>query len=159
MLADKWKYLSDEDERRIRECVSSVVEADGDELVELRFSEEHHSAVLTAFIWRGEGISLDDCERVHNALSDALDAIEELFPDDYILNVSSTGLDRPVVTDDDFRRSLGVELEVVDGKNKTHGVLARYDADTFTLVTEGKKTSEITISRNNKATVQPYIRF
>ena len=46
-----------------------------------------------------------------------------------------------------------------DGKKKTHGVLARYDADTFTLVTEGKKPAEITISRNNKATVQPYIRF
>ena len=159
MLADKWKYLSDEDEKRIRECVSSVVEADGDELVELRFSEEHHSAVLTAFIWREEGVSLDDCERVHNALSDALDAIEKLFPDEYILNVSSMGLDRPVVTDDDFRRSLGVELEVTDGKKKTHGVLARYDADTFTLVTEGKKPAEITISRNNKATVEPYIRI
>ena len=159
MLSDKWKYLSEEDEKRIDDCVRSVVEADGDELVELRFSEEHHSAVLTAFIWRQEGISLDDCERVHNALSDALDAIESLFPDDYVLNVSSMGLDRPVVTDDDFRRSLGVELEVVDGKKKTHGVLTRYDADTFTLSTEGKKPEEITISRNNKAKVQPYIRF
>ena len=69
------------------------------------------------------------------------------------------GLDRPVVTDDDFRRALGVELEVVDGKKKAHGVLTRYDADTFTLSTEGKKPEEITISRNNKAKVQPYIRF
>lgn len=159
MYSGKWKYLSEENEAAIRQTVLAVVEADGGELVELRFSEEYGSPALTAFVWREDGVTLDDCERVHNALSDALDAVDNLFPDEYVLNVSSMGLDRPVVTDDDFRRSLGVELEVVDGKKKVHGVLARYDADTFTLVDESKHGKEITISRNNKAKVQPYIRF
>lgn len=159
MYSGKWKYLSEENEAAIRQTVLAVVEADGGELVELRFSEEYGSPALTAFVWREDGVTLDDCERVHNALSDALDAVDNLFPDEYVLNVSSMGLDRPVVTDDDFRRSLGVELEVADGKKKVHGVLARYDADTFTLVDESKHGKEITISRNNKAKVQPYIRF
>lgn len=159
MHSGKWKFLSDESEAAIRDCVTAVVEADGGELVELRFAEEYGSPAVTAFVWRKEGVTLDDCERVHNALSDALDALDNLFPDEYVLNVSSMGLDRPVVTDDDFRRSLGVELEVVEGKKKIHGVLARYDGDTFTLVDESKHGKEITISRNNKAKVQPYIRF
>ena len=104
-------------------------------------------------------ITLDDCEKVHGAVSDALDTVAELFPDDYILNVSSSGLDRPIVTDDDFRRALGTEIEAITPDCTFRGTLTGYTAEDFTIVTLGKYEKEKTINRNNKTKVQPYIGF
>lgn len=142
-------------EKAITDAVSSV---NGVEVVEIRYSTEYGKENLTVFIWSKEGIDLDACETVHNAVSDALDAHEALFPEDYVLNVSSSGLDRPIVSDDDFRRALGTEVEIIADKKKSHGVLTAYDADTATLLTDGKTKKEITFTRNN-IKAKPYIRF
>lgn len=142
-----------------RTVVGAVDSLGGYETVEIRYTKEFGKLNLTVFIWNEDEITLDDCERVHNAVSDALDAKESLFPDDYVLNVSSSGLDRPIVTDDDFRRALGTEIEAVADREKTHGILKAYDAESFTLITDGRPPKEKIIFRNNKTKVQPYIRF
>ena len=86
--------------------------------------------------------------------------LEDDFADDYYLNVSSSGLDRKIVTNDDYRRALDTEIECFDGsKKKTHGTLVAYDADTITLKTEGKNPKNIVLTRKNLTKVQPYVRF
>lgn len=154
-----WKFLSEEGRAEIEAAVAAAAAGEGREIVEIAFGEEGGTPALTVFLWKKEGISLDDCEEVHGKVSDALDALERLFPRDYILNVSSSGLDRPVVTDDDFRRSEGTVLEVVDGKAKCHGRLVAYDSETFTLELEGKRAGKQVFDRSANIKVQPYITF
>ena len=132
----------------------------GLELVEVAFKNEYSKLNLYVYIWKREGIEFSDCEAVHNLLSDKLDAIEDEFPINYVLNVSSSGLDRKIVSDDDFRRALGTEIEVViNNKDKPHGILKEYDNEKFTIITSGKKPIEKVIERNTSMKVQPYIRF
>ena len=147
--------------RPLRAVLSDAVEAldAGYEIVEVRYTKEYGKFNLTVFIWNADEITLDDCEKVHGAVSDALDAAEDLFPADYILNVSSSGLDRPIVTDDDFRRALGTEIEAIMPTETVRGTLTGYTAETFTVLTGGKYEKEKTINRNNKTKVQPYIGF
>ena len=132
----------------------------GLELVEVAFKNEYSKLNLYVYIWKREGIEFSDCEAVHNLLSDKLDAIEDEFPINYVLNVSSSGLDRKIVSDDDFRRALGTEIEVViNNKDKPHGILKEYDNENFVIVVPGKTPTERIISRNTTTKIQPYIRF
>ncbi len=133
---------------------------DGVELVDVAFYKQYGRLNVEVFLWKKSGISLDDCESVHNAVSCELDSIADIFPDEYVLNVSSSGLDRKIVTNDDYRRALDTEIECVDDKkNKMHGVLLRYDDDNIVIKTEGKKAQEQTLQRKLLTKVQPYVRF
>lgn len=76
-------------------ALEAVKEADENiELVDVAFYKQYGKLTVEAFLWKKEGIDLDDCEKVHNLLSAKLDSIEDDFDDDYFLNVSSQGLDR-----------------------------------------------------------------
>lgn len=153
------KFLSDDAKNVVENAINTAVSALGEiEIVEIRYSTEYGKDNLTVFIWSPDGVDLDKCENVHNAVSDVLDGYEDLFPEDYVLNVSSSGLDRPIVTDDDFRRALGTEIEITADKKKFHGTLTSYDSDNATILTDGKSPKEITFSRNN-IKAKPYIRF
>lgn len=133
---------------------------DGIELVDVSFYKQYGKLTVEAYLWKKEGICLDDCEKVHNLFSASLDALEDDFADDYVLNVSSSGLDRKIVTDDDYRRALDTEIECIDAqKNKTHGVLISFDDENVVVRTDGKKPRDITLKRNLLTKVQPYVRF
>lgn len=154
-------FLAPSVREELEKVIANAVEAadEGYEIVEIAYTREYGRFNVTVFIWHENEVTLDDCERVHGIVSDALDAIEDLLPDEYVLNVSSQGLDRPVVSDDDFRRAMGTELEVLDDNGTSHGVLTDYTEADFTLVTDERKQKTQTFKRNNKTRVQPYIRF
>lgn len=160
-MADDKNLLPEKVENEVREMAQKAVDSfEGTELVDVSFYKQYGKLNVEVFLWKKQGISLNDCEAVHNVLSSLLDTVEDDFADDYVLNVSSSGLDRKIVTDDDYRRALDTEIECVDDKkNKTHGILVAYDAETATLKTEGKKPQNITLSRKTLTKVQPYIRF
>lgn len=150
--------LSEENKKQISDVISTAIAAiPGLELVETKFYTEFGSRTVEALLWRKEGVDLNLCERAHGYISDALDSVDELFEGAYVLKVSSMGLDRPIVTDDDFRRALDTEIEFkgADGKKK-HGVLKAYDAESITLSDE---KGERNFDRKFITKVQPYIRF
>ncbi len=77
---------------------------------------------------RPDGImTIDDCERASDALSPLFD-LEEPVNGAYRLEISSPGIDRPLVRVSDFRRALGHESRIemavlVDGRKRFRGVL------------------------------------
>lgn len=159
-MPDKMNFFADNDARIAAESAitAAVSSLDGIEIVEIRYFKEYGKPNLTVYIWKKTGVDLDVCEQTHNAISDALDSVEELFPSEYVLNVSSSGLDRPIVTDDDFRRALDTEIEVV-GEKKIQGTLTAFTAEEFTVVSGDKTPKENIIKRDNTIRVQSYIRF
>ncbi len=149
--------IKDEDKQTVLDGVSETLAALGLELVEAKIYREYGGDVFEVLIWRAEGVDLNECERAHEAVSAKLDEYDALFCGAYTLKVSSMGLDRPVVTDDDFRRSLGVELELkTDDKTKCHGILKDFTATAVTIEVGGKPK---TFERKHLTKVQPYIRF
>ena len=138
-------------------ALEAVKEADDEiELVDVAFYKQYGKLTVEALLWKKSGIDLNDCEKVHNVLSAKLDTIDDEFDDDYVLNVSSQGLDRKIVTDDDFRRA----LELFDAnKKKSHGTLLSFDDENIVIKTDGKNPKETKIQRNLLTKVQPYVRF
>ncbi|MBV8300720.1 MAG: ribosome maturation factor RimP [Candidatus Dormibacteraeota bacterium] len=99
------------DKESIAELVSPSLHHLGVELVDVHWSGKGRGAVLRLVIDRAGGVSLDDCERVSNAVSAVLDAYDPIDAS-YRLEVSSPGAERPLRTLDEWRGSLGRRVNV-----------------------------------------------
>ena len=158
-MSDNLNFISLDNKNTVTEAIKTTVESRfcEIELVEVKFYKEYGSHTLELLLWSKEGITLNDCEAVHGVVSEVLDGYDDIFECAYNLKVSSMGLDRPIVTDDDFRRALNIEIECRDSnKSRHHGVLTGFDAENIVL-NDGKKS--VTLKRNILTKVQPYIRF
>ncbi|HYN76370.1 MAG TPA: ribosome maturation factor RimP [Lamprocystis sp. (in: g-proteobacteria)] len=105
-----------------------VVAPMGYELVAVEFFQRGGGAgTLRVYIDREGGVTVDDCSAVSHQLSGVLD-VEDPLPGHYDLEVSSPGLDRPLVFPEHFARFVGhrVKLrlaEKVEGRRNLEGVL------------------------------------
>ena len=149
-------------EQKIEGVCAPLCAREGVELAEAKLTSHGGQRVLTLYIWSPERpVSLDDCERVHRAVDPALDELDPTGDKPYTLNVSSLGLDRPVVSDGDFRRNLGAEVTArlfapLAGKKEYDGVLSDFDRETFTLETaEGT----LVLERKKAAKIQLKLDF
>ncbi len=137
------------------------VEKLGYETVDITFGKEYGVDTLTVFIYKKGGIDLSDCEKVTALLDPVLDGLD-FCNEGYNLNVSSPGLDRPIITPDDYRRNEGEDVEFVfktpQGKKKSvHGVLKEYDEEKIVLLLSSGK--EMALEKNNASVIRPYISF
>jgi ribosome maturation factor RimP len=115
----------------VREKFYAIAEELGFELVELNGLNLGGRKIIRAFIHRPGGVTISDCKTFSRACSDYLD-IEDVIHGKYTLEVSSLGLDRPLLKPEDFRRRLkeNITLELKPGsysKNVVEGNLV--DAD------------------------------
>lgn len=96
---------------RARAAVAPIVEDHGLELVGVDLGRAGHRPVLWVYIDGPQGVTIDDCARVHPEISAALD-VEDPITEPYELRVSSPGLDRPLMKAADFERFAGREAVV-----------------------------------------------
>ncbi|BCV24969.1 MAG TPA: ribosome maturation factor RimP [Firmicutes bacterium] len=115
----------------IVETVTALVEPlaarEGLEVVDVTFTHESGRWYLRVFIDKPGGVGVDDCERLSEVLSPALDE-KDPIPRSYYLEVSSPGLDRPLKRERDFERFRGRRATVrtrtaVAGRRRFTGVL------------------------------------
>ena len=94
--------------------VKTEVEALGYDLVELRKGGTGRSPLLDVRVDRrdGERITIDECARISRALEPLLDA-SGLVGENYVLEVSSPGVERPLRNADDWRRFAGRTAKVL----------------------------------------------
>ncbi len=115
-------------EQQLRELVIPVFQGTNFELVDLEVRGKPGSQVVRIYADRVGGITLDECERLSRAIADELDMADPL-PGKYRLEVSSPGMDRPLVTPADFSRNWQREVRVtyVDQGNvrEFRGVISR----------------------------------
>ncbi len=113
---------------RIEQLISPTLEAMGFALVRARHSGGQQ-ARLQVMIERLDGASIDvgACAEASKAISALLD-VEDPIPGSYVLEVSSPGIDRPLVRLADFDRFRGFEAKVetsqpIDGRRRFRGRL------------------------------------
>jgi len=143
-----------------------TVEKLGFVLWDVEFQKEFGDWVLTFYIDKEGGVTIEDCENVSRALEPVLDEADPI-EQAYTLSVSSLGLDRPLTPVKDYARNLDKPIEVklysplkmASGKSlkQLHGTLASYDETSLVLRTEGGK--EHTRLKKDAALVRPYIEF
>lgn len=124
-------------DQRIAEIIEPVLTGMGYLLVRVRLSSQNGST-LQVMAEREDGtMTVQDCEAVSMAISPVLD-VEDPVEKAYHLEVSSPGIDRPMVRKTDFVRWQGhiVKVEtsiLVDNRKRFRGKIASVDADSFQL--------------------------
>ncbi|MBL8580824.1 MAG: ribosome maturation factor RimP [Rhizobiaceae bacterium] len=122
---------------RVASIVEPVLEGLGYRLVRVRLSGQN-GLTLQIMAERNDGtMTVEDCEAVSRAVSPALD-VEDPIDKAYHLEVSSPGIDRPLVRKSDFVAWTGhlVKLEtsiIVAGRKRFRGRIASADADGVTI--------------------------
>jgi ribosome maturation factor RimP len=97
--------------QRIETLANPLIEEEGIELWGVDFRPEAGRWVLRLALDREGGVSLDELTRVHRQLGDLLDA-HDLIPWRYTLEVSSPGINRPLLRQSHYRRFCGERVRV-----------------------------------------------
>ncbi len=132
------------DKKSMKAWISNHAEAVAQELhmevVEVNVKQESSTPVVEILLYKEAGLTLDDCANYSRQIGAVLDEDDKL-EDAYLLEVSSPGLDRPIKTEDDYRRSIGKLLEAklyrqVGGRKTYVGVLESYDKEHLNLLVD-----------------------
>ena len=135
-------------DRRLAEIVQPVIEGMGFELVRIRLMGGA-TRTLQIMADRPEGgIEVDDCGEISTAVSAILD-VEDPIEENYVLEVSSPGIDRPLTRLKDFEMWKGWEAriettELIDGRRRFKGMLAGVEGEEVLIeIEEGTETVTI----------------
>lgn len=93
---------------------------EGIELVDMTVARYKNNTTIRLFVYSKNGITIDECTRLSPIIGDIIDGTD-YFKSGYALEVSSPGLDRPLVDFRDFKYRIGekVIIDFVDNKRKS----------------------------------------
>jgi ribosome maturation factor RimP len=122
---------------KVKALIANLLQDNEIELVEMTYRREAGGMVLRLFVEKEGGITIDDCARLNERIGEILDT-EDVMPEQYILEVSSPGLDRSLKTRRDFERAMGKEIRVhtyepVADKRDHEGVVTAVDDVSVTV--------------------------
>ena len=148
-------------ESKTESLIQPLIDANHFELVDVEWVKEGANWYLRVYIDKEGGITVDDCELVSRAFEETLDQ-EDYISENYIFEVSSPGLDRPLRKEKDFARSIGEEVEIrtyraIDRQKEFIGILVEYDKDTVTIEYEDETTQKF--ERNDIALIRLALHF
>ena len=122
--------------------IEPTVNKIGYELTDLEMKWDGENNLIRLFIDRPEGIGLEDCEAVSQQVGMLMD-IEEPIKDDYVLEVSSPGLDRRLTKIEHYVQFLGDEVRIKltipqDGRRNFKGNLLTANEDFIEVKVDGE---------------------
>ncbi|GAB4535342.1 MAG: ribosome maturation factor RimP [Parvularculaceae bacterium] len=129
-------------ERKIAEIAAPVAEGLGYELVRVKIFGGRRKTVQVMAERPSRAFSIEDCEALSRALSAVME-VEDPIAGEYVLEVSSPGLDRPLTREKDFADFAGSEAKIemrrmIDGRKRFRGALEGLDGDDVLLRLEGE---------------------
>ena len=129
---------------KLLELLDPVAEAAGYGVVRLRLmgGAERRKLQIMAEPLSGEDMLVEDCTRLSRAISEVLDAADPISGE-YVLEVSSPGIDRPLTRLADFEAHEGYEVRLeldrlAEGRKRFKGVLACVENDQVGIDLEGE---------------------
>lgn len=153
-------------EKEIKDKIKEIVEIPilkrNMELVDLEWRREKRGWVLRIFIDKPGGVTVEDCAKISNIVGEILDK-EDIIHHSYILEVSSPGIERPLVKKEDYERFKGEKAKIilktpVSGRKNFTGIILGIKGDLIQMEVEGK-IWEFSLDNIKKANLQPEISF
>ena len=133
-----------EREEAIRALLAPILDAKGYSLVRVKIAPEEQS-ILQVMVERagGEAIELEDCADVSRAVSALLDA-KDPMEGPYQLEISSPGIDRPLMNAEDFKQYMGYDASITlnairERRTKLEGLIVDVADKAVKIRPEGNK--------------------
>jgi ribosome maturation factor RimP len=139
-------------EERVEKLLKDKIKEVGYELYDVEYAKEGKDYFLRIFIDKPEGIEIQDCEKVNDAINDILDEADYI-KEAYYLEVSSPGIERILRKDKHLSQNIGNEIHIKlfqkdeNGKKEYQGILSKFDGEQIELEdgtkVERKKIAQI----------------
>ena len=125
---------------RITGLVEPLLTQIGLELLDVEYLSKHGRWVLRLYVDKYGGVTIDDCAHVSREISDLID-VKEIIEHEFVLEVSSPGLNRPLKKEKDFIRAIGNKIKVrmiapIKGRRNFTGYLRNFQKKTIYLEVE-----------------------
>lgn len=140
-------------EERVEALIKSTIEKIGYDLYDVEYAKEGKNYFLRIFIDKPEGIDLQDCEKVNNAINDLLDEVDYI-KEQYFLEVSSPGIERILRKDKHLEQNMGTEIYIKmfkkdeNGQKEYQGILQGFNEEKIIL------EENVEIERKNIAQIK-----
>ncbi|MCK5091313.1 MAG: ribosome maturation factor RimP [Gammaproteobacteria bacterium] len=143
----------------LQNLVEPVVTSMGYDFVGLEVHSQPQGSLLRIYIDKDDGITADDCQRVSHQVSGVLE-VEEPISGNYTLEISSPGLDRPLFTEEHFKRFAGNDVKIrvgspVDGRRKFTGRLQGVDEEHHVVVRIDEQEFHLLLANIEQARLVP----
>ena len=130
----------------IAELIKPTILSMGYEFWGLNVGQQNNSLKFTLYIDSVNGINIDDCEKVSNQVTHLLDT-EEVCGSEYVLEVSSPGFDRILITKEHFGRYIKEKVKVklkwlVNNRKNIKGVIKEV-TDDYVIINDENESYEI----------------
>tara|TARA_Y100001968_G_C19356398_1_gene717410 strand:+ start:740 stop:1237 length:498 start_codon:yes stop_codon:yes gene_type:complete len=129
-------------EKKISSLVDPLVRNLGFELVRIKFNNSKKSSLQIMVEKKKGDVEINDCAKLSTNVSAILD-VNDPIKNEYSLEVSSPGLNRPLTRKQDFEEFKGHRVkiktnELIDGRNSFKGILIGFKEDQISLeINEG----------------------
>ncbi len=116
-------------EESVQKMVENIIKDTDIEMIDIEYVKEGPFKYLRVYVDKPEGITVDDTADVSRALNKKLDEAD-LIKEQYFLEVSSPGIERPFKTEADYQKNIGKKVEAkffkpIDGKKSISGILLK----------------------------------
>ncbi len=130
-------------------------------LLEVEYVKRNDGMHLIVYIDKEGGVTIDDCVKVNDLISQTIDDLNPTNDAQYVLDVSSYGLDRPLKFDWQFKKYENKKVNVklyqkIDGRKEFVAILLGKDDKNFIFNIDN---DNFTINTANIAYITPYIEF
>ena len=134
------------------------VEDLGYELVGIEYVRAGKHSTLRIYIDQEEGILVDDCAAVSRQVSAIMD-VEDPITNEYTLEVSSPGMERPLFNAAQYAAFVGEEVKIqlrmpIQNRRRWKGVISNVDGEIVSISVEGKE-ERFALSNIQKANIVP----
>ncbi|MBR3988479.1 MAG: ribosome maturation factor RimP [Clostridia bacterium] len=142
----------------VKSIAEPIAENFGVRVWDVRFLKEGAEWYLRIFIDKDGGVNINDCENVSRAIDPLLDE-KDFISQNYILEVSSPGLERELTRDEHFEEYVGKDIKVrlirpMEGLGKEFcGVLKSFDGSDLTIE-DYSGENQVTINKKDAAWVK-----
>lgn len=132
---------------KVAEIVTPYAEELGLDIWDIRFVKEGTDWYLRIFIDKDGGVSIDDCVDLTHAITKPLDEADPISQS-YLLEVSSPGVERELVTDAHFEKFIGADVMVrlirpIDKVRDFKGKLVKYENGDITVELQDGELLEV----------------
>ena len=126
--------------KQIADLVQPVLEEMGLELVAVEYASTNRRWVLRLFIDKEGGVTIEDCVSASRELGDLIE-VKDIIKHEYVLEVSSPGLNIPLVKETDYIKAIGRKIKVkmiksIHGQKNFSGYLKDFKQKILSVETE-----------------------
>ena len=143
-------------EEKVENLIKEKIENIGYELYDVLYLKEGKNYILRIVIDNENGISLEDCEKVNNEITDLLDEADYI-KEQYFLEVSSPGIERLLRKDWQLKKNIDNKVQISlfkkdeNGFKEYIGILKQVEDDYLKIIQEN---NEYMVQRKNISQVK-----